>query len=107
MKPIPKVNAKAFALGAIFVFLGWYINTISIPMPSVDYWSPIPGVTIPYPTIVWGNPLGFLSLPLVLIGAILIAFGLVSNNAVRILLTIIIIVWVLVFKAAPLLGVIP
>ena|GEM_PF-3258554 len=101
------MNAKAFAVGVILVFLGWYINTISIPMPGVDYWSPFPGVTIPYPTIVWGNPLGFLSLPLVLVGAIFIAFGLVSNTAIRIILTILIIVWVLVFKAAPILGVFP
>ncbi|RLI47123.1 hypothetical protein DRO69_01400 [Candidatus Bathyarchaeota archaeon] len=101
------MNAKAFAVGVILVFLGWYVNTISIPMPGVDYWSPSSGVTIPYPTIVWGNPLGFLSLPLVLIGAILIAFGLFENTAIRIVLTILIVVWVLVFKAAPILGVIP
>lgn len=102
-----KLNAKVFALGIILVFLAWYINTISIPMPSVEYWAPFPGVSIPYPTIVWGNPLGFLSLPLILIGAILVAFGLVSNKIARITLTILIVVWVLMFKAAPILGVFP
>jgi len=76
-------------------------------MPSLYYWTPVPGVTIPYPTIVWGNPLGFLCLPLILVGAILIAFGLVSNTTIRIILTILIVVWVLVFKATPLLGVVP
>jgi len=101
------LNAKAFALGVILVFLGWYVNTISVPMVSADCWAPFPGVTIPYPTIVWVNPLGFLSLPLVLIGAILISFGLFSNTTIRIILTILIIVWVLVFKATPILGVIP
>ena len=101
------INAKTFAIGVILVFLGWYINAISIPLPGVGCWTPFPGVTIPYPTIVWGNPLGFLSLPLVLVGAIFIAFGLVSNKIARIILTVLVVIWVLMFKAAPILGIIP
>jgi hypothetical protein len=54
----------------------------------VGYWEPLPGIRVPVPTINYVNPLGWLVYPLVFVGAILLIFGITSNNLARIILMI-------------------
>ena len=95
------MNAKLFAAGLILLFLGWYVKTLTIPWVGVGTWEPIPGFPIYYPTLATWNPLGWLSLPLVFIGAILLVLGLTSRQALRIILIIIASAAVLYFYGFP------
>jgi hypothetical protein len=81
------LKAVPFAAGVILLFLAWAVNQVSVPIPGVNWWD-----GIPIPTIQWVNPLGFLVLPSMLIGSILIVFGLTENDKLRIILTIIIVI---------------
>jgi len=84
---VKNLKAVPFAAGVILLFLAWTVNQVSVPVPSVNWWD-----GIPIPTIQWVNPLGFLVLPLMFIGSILIVFGLTENDKLRIVLTIIIVI---------------
>ncbi len=96
------MNAKSFAVGLIMVFLALIINRISIPVPGIGDWQPFPGIHVPVPTINYVNPLGWLAYPLIFIGAIFLVFGITSNNAVRIILMILIIAAFIYLHGIPL-----
>lgn len=84
------MNAKSFAVGLIFIFLGFSLNQVCIPVPNVGDWEPFPSVHIPVPTVNYVNPLGWLVYPLIFIGAIFLAFGITSSNTIRVILMMLI-----------------